>query len=522
MYPENHLLKTPLAEIWKSIGIYPHHGIVVPLFSLLSKDSLGIGEFLDLLPIIDWLSLIGMDTLQLLPINDTGDDASPYNQISSCALNPIHIRLSELPQVHYNSTHIKALEELNLTDRVDYEKVREHKMPLLWQCYKEVFPEFRKNSDYQTFCDANSWVEEYGLYKALKKHGELRKIPDDELFHYIKKYDEEINFHSFLQFHAFEQMKLVKAYAEKRKVYLKADIPILVSPESVDRWFYEEIFLPDYVAGSPPDFFNEKGQKWDLPIFNWEAIKNTDYSWWKQRLRVIAECFHIYRIDHIIGFFRIWGIPDGKDTKQGNFIPANRYLWPFQGKEHLEKIISLTNLLPIGEDLGTVPPEVKPMLQELGICGTKVVRWEKYWEEDGTFIPLDAYEPISLTTLTNHDIEVLAEWWEKFPEDAEELSLLMGWPYEKTLTFETRLNLLKAAHQTPSLFHVNPLQEYLSLIPELVRSPKEERINTPGTVGKENWSYRFIPKVEEILSHPELFQLMREILSDKIRRSSSS
>ncbi len=514
MYPENHLLKTPLAEVWKNIGIYPHHGIVVPLFSLHSKDSLGIGEFFDLMPIIDWLSMIGMDTLQLLPINDTGDDASPYNQMSSCALNPLYIRLSELPKVHYHAPHLKALQQLNLTERVDYPAVKHHKMALLWQCYKEVFPEFRKEKAFQDFQEANSWLEEYGLYKALRKQGEVRKIPEDQLFHYLKEFDEEINFHAFLQYHAFEQMKLVKAYAEKRKVFLKADIPILVSPDSVDFWFYNEIFFSNYVAGSPPDFFNERGQKWNLPIFNWDAIKNTDYSWWKQRLRVVEDCFHIYRLDHIIGIFRIWGIPDGKESREGNFFPSNRFLWPFQGKEHLEKIITLSSLLPIGEDLGTVPPEVRPILHELGICGTKVVRWEKYWDEDSSFIPLEAYEPISLTTLSNHDIEVLAEWWEKFPEDAEELCTLMGWPYEKTLSFETRLKLLKASHKTPSLFHVNPLQEYLALIPELVRSPKEERINVPGTVGKNNWSYRFIPKVEEILSHPELFQRLREILSD--------
>lgn len=515
-YPENHILQTPLQDVWKRIGIYPHHGMVFQLSSLHSKESLGIGEFFDLLPMIDWLSSLGMDVCQLLPLNDSGDDPSPYNLMSSLALSPLYLRLQELPGISLQGPHLKALEQLNHSPRVRFHEVKNHKMALLRDYYHKTYPEFCRNPDYTAFLEEHPWLQEYGFYKALRKHlsyQEIKKLTEKELFPLLKENEEEISFHSFLQYHAFHQLQKVKQYAARKRVLLKGDLPILISPDSVDHFLYKNLFLEGWVAGSPPDFYNPEGQKWNFPILDWDELEKTDYAWWKRRLKAAETFYHLYRIDHVVGFFRIWGIPPEKESKEGDFLSSNRYLWPFQGKDHLRKLVGFSELLPLAEDLGTIPPEVPTTLKSLGICGTKVIRWERYWEEDGSFIPFSAYEPLSMTTVSTHDSETLKEWWEKRPAEAAAYASFRGWKHTKKWSKEIQYRLLEDAHGTPSLFHINLLQEYLALFPPFIHSSsEEERINVPGKVCEENWSYRCLPSVETIVSSPELSLILKGML----------
>ncbi len=179
----------------------------------------------------------------------------------------------------------------------------------------------------------------------------------------------------------------------------------------------------------------------------------------------------------------------------------------------MEMMLHAAPILPIGEDLGLVPPAVKECLYSLGICGTKVMRWERRWDQDGGFIPVEEYQPMTMTTVSTHDSDTLQLWWRHFPKEAKLFAQFKGWPYTPFLSTQYQELILRDSHHSGSLFHVNLLQEYLALIPELVsQNPHNERINIPGKVLDTNWTYRFKPSVEKIVQHIPLREKILSIL----------
>ncbi len=487
---------------WTRIGRFPHHGICVPLFSLRTQNSSGIGEFLDLIPLIDWCKTISFDCIQLLPLCDSGMDPSPYNPISASALDPIYLSLKELG---IDTTPFKSFQSSKKTLR---DEVLPLKLDLLRKLFAKTFTDLAKTAAYQNFLSNNSWLKSYASFKALKtqfNHAHWKQFPPDA--HPGQK---EINFHNFLQFHAFRQMGIVRSYAEKEGVFLKGDIPILISPDSADVWATPSLFQLELSAGAPPDAYNRLGQNWGFPLFNWDEMKKDGFQWWKNRLKTAEQLYHIYRIDHVVGFFRIWGIQQGQKAIEGSFFPPDSTLWAGLGKERLEMMIGAAELLPMAEDLGVIPEEVYPILKELGICSTKVVRWQR---KEGSYLPFNQYEPISMTTLSTPDMEPLELWWRKCPSESVPFAEFMEWAYHPILTAKQRLKILRDAHHTTSLFHINLLQEYLALFPELVsQNDEEERINVPGTLLSTNWTYRFKPSLEEIAAHKGLLESFQAIL----------
>lgn len=422
---------------WKSIGRHSHHGLWIPLFALRADEEKGIGSFLDLTVLIDWCKKIGFDTLQLLPLNDTGSDPSPYNPISSCALDPVYLSIPHLQEAK-NRKEIKA-----------------QKLEYLYQEFK------RTDVNIDPFQNEHPWVENYGKYLG------------------------DVDFYSFVQYRCFTQMNQVKKHATKRGIFLVGDLPHLVSQESADVSSHPELFHQNLGAGAPPDLYNPQGQNWGFPLYNWETMREQKFGWWKQRLKAIESLYHIYRIDHVVGLFRIWAIAPGKKATEGGFIPHDESLWMDLGREILEMMIGSSPLLPFAEDLGTIPKGVYPILKDLGICGTKVLRWEKGAMSD--------FEPYSITTVSTPDTEPLSV-------------------YDPSLNRNTLFDLLKKAHATPSYFHINLLQEYLRAFPELSwEDPCCDRINVPGTLKEDNWLYRFRPTLPEIISHPPLSQLLKNL-----------
>ncbi len=485
---------------WQKIGKNPHHGICIPLFSIHTKNSSGIGEFLDLIPLIDWCKSVHLDCIQLLPINDSGADPSPYNCHSAFALDPVYLSLSALG--------IEPIQAFKTYQLVIRSEVLQLKLELLHQHFKLTFNDLSKTPAYQSFLNENPWLPTYARFKALKDQFEGKHWKDWPID--AKPEKEKTDFHTFLQYHSFAQMEQVRAHATAQGIFLKGDIPILLSPDSADVWENSSLFHLDLNAGAPPDLYNKLGQNWGFPLFNWEAMRKDNFRWWKQRLKVVEKFYHIYRIDHVVGFFRIWGIEKGKKAAEGTFFPPDQSLWAAQGTELLEMMIDATTLLPMSEDLGTIPKEVYPILKNLGICGVKVVRWQT---KEGRYIPFSEYEPLSMTTLSTHDMDTLELWWKKYPSEAVPFAEFMGWAYHPILSSNQRLKILHAAHHTPSIFHINLLQEYLALFPELVwPNTEDERINVPGTTLPTNWTYRFRPSLEELAAHKGLAEAFSSIV----------
>lgn len=520
------LLNSPAGKQWRSIGVKQHHGVDIPLFSIHSGQSCGIGEYTDLIPLITWCKQQGLDVLQLLPLNDTGPDTSPYSAISAFALNPIHLGLERLPHLQKYpelQAQLPGMHSLNNTQRVDYPAVGESKRKFLQEYFLKTFKLIESTTDYQQFVRLNPWLYPYALFKTLKIEHEwyswelwedpIRHISPEHYRELLNEKESDINFHIYLQYLCFQQMKTAKNYADQQGVFLKGDIPILINRESADVWFHPELFDLNYSAGGPPDMYSDEGQNWGFPIYNWEAIEKEEYSWWKQRLHVTSALYHLYRIDHIVGFFRIWSIPLRAAGHEGFFIPKDKTTWIPHGTKILEMMLDSCDLLPIGEDLGEVPPKVRVELKSLGICGTKVMRWERMWEEDKRFIKLEDYLPASMTTVSTHDSETLKEWWKNNPEEAQAYSEFKGWEYEPELSLEHHREILYDSHHTASLFHINLLQEYLALVPGMTwPNPEDERINMPGIVSERNWTYRFRPSLEEMLESTELSKVMKETL----------
>ncbi len=517
------LKTTPSFSHWKRIGIKHHHGMCVPLFSLHSDNSCGIGEFLDLIPMIEFCKQVNFNVLQLLPLNDSGLDSSPYNCISAFALNPIYLSILAIPEIKNNdkySKQIKILKSSNM--KKSYIFIYKLKHAILYDYYLSqisnkcdndiLFEKFKKNSSF--------WLFPYSLFKTLKIQynwhswnfwdKDIRNI--NNIYTLFKKYYKKVNFHCYIQYLCYKQLKKVKDYAEQHNLLIKGDLPILVSKESCDVWFYKKFFSLSNTAGAPPDIYNKKGQNWMFPLYNWKNLEKEDYIWWKERLKQHVQFYDIYRLDHIVGFFRIWAIKLTSNGHQGKFIPKTKEDCLNQGKAILNMMLQSSKMLPIGEDLGIVPDYVKEEMFRLGICGTKIIRWERNWDGDNSFLPYYKYSKLSLTSVSSHDSDTLYQWWKNSPKEAQLFSIFKQWKYKKILSREKHREILKDSHHTPSLFHINLIQEYLALIPNLI-SPHslKERINTPGTISKANWSYRCIPSIEELLKHNKLKSIISSL-----------
>lgn len=523
---EEKLKQSHASDQWQKIGIRPHHGVVVPLFSLRSQTSCGIGEYPDLIRLFPWCREIGLDVLQLLPLNDLGTESSPYAAISAFALNPLFLGLTQLPYVKDDGVlqqQIHDMQELNHGQRVDYPAVRTKKEAFLQDYFQKYGTKICAQDSFQNFIKQNPWLGPFAAFKSLKEKfewqnwntwpGEYQNLSFESFGNLPQEIKARIPYHIFVQFLCFEQFEQTKKEADKYGIFIKGDIPILINSDSADAWWNSDLFHLEFAAGAPPDMYSLEGQKWGFPLYEWEALAAQGYAWWIERLAMASKGYHLYRLDHIVGFFRIWGIPHDKLAKEGHYIPAEESFWIPQGRRRLQMMLNNSGMLPIGEDLGTVPPPVRVCLRELGICGTKVMRWERRWDTDRGFIDPSEYIPESMTTVSTHDSETLALWWRDQEEEASLYAATFGMEYSPELSTEQRQAILHASHHSGSLFHINLLQEYLALIPEMTWPELEdERINVPGTVSATNWTYRFRPSIEDIVNNDALKKALKQIV----------
>lgn len=316
-------------------------GVSIPVFSLRSAQSCGIGDFSDLKKMVDWAKKTGLSIIQLLPINDTSAnlswrDSYPYNCISTLALHPIYISLSsigELKDADIAQEIRQQAEVLNKKESVDYEGTLVTKLRFLNEWFNREEKNILAKRGFKSFVKENrEWVEPYAAFCVLRDKfksanfrtwGEWAEFSAEILERVKNEFSYQFNFHLFVQWELDKQMKQVKAYAHKNGVALKGDIPIGICRDSVEAWQYPTLFNFNQQAGAPPDAFSKDGQNWGFPTYNWEEMEKDNYSWWRQRFTHFAKYFDAYRIDHILGFFRIWEIPiEHKSGLMGHFYPA--------------------------------------------------------------------------------------------------------------------------------------------------------------------------------------------------------
>ena len=315
-------------------------GLVVPLFSLRSEGSQGVGDFGDLKRMAEWAASTGMHAIQLLPIYDTTQtrqytDSYPYNAISVHALHPIYADLRQVPLTDKRklATFQKKWQKLNALSALDYVEVIKLKEEYLHLLYEEEQSIHNSQFKIQEFAEQNAeWLQPYQVFCHLRdtygtpdftKWKTLSSYNRSAVTKYIERHSTEVGFYAFVQYLLHKQLKEAADYARNLRVFLKGDLPIGISPCSVEAWHEPHLFNMNMSAGAPPDDFARDGQNWGFPTYDWERMAADGYRWWKQRLGDMEQYFSAYRIDHILGFFRIWQIPKGSKTALlGQFSPA--------------------------------------------------------------------------------------------------------------------------------------------------------------------------------------------------------
>jgi 4-alpha-glucanotransferase len=319
-------------------------GVAIPVFSLRSERSFGVGEFLDLPLLADWARRAGLKLIQILPVNDTSAthtamDSYPYAAISAFALHPLYLNLDRLAGTGNQllpEDLARRRQQLNGLDTVDYEAVMTAKLAFV----RELFPARRErtlaSAEYRNFYAQNQhWLAPYAAFCFLRdKFGmpDFNQWPEYRVYGAIEinalaardsGARDEMELHCFIQFHLHSQLREAANYVHSQGLILKGDIAIGVHRQGADVWQQPELFNLDMQAGAPPDPFAAKGQNWGFPTYNWQRMKEDGFDWWKRRLAQMGHYFDAFRIDHILGFFRIWSIPQNAvEGILGYFVPA--------------------------------------------------------------------------------------------------------------------------------------------------------------------------------------------------------
>ena len=437
---------------------------------------------------VDFLCKAGQSYWQVLPLNPTGYGDSPYQALSSFAGNHYLIDLDTLIQQQLlTQEEVDALCWGQEECRVDYGCLFENRMKLLHLACDRFTPD----KDYLAFVAENEdWLEDYALYMSLKEnfHGRpwyewsislMKRIPS-LVCSARREFESSIRFQYFLQYQFFCQWEALRGYANKKGIRIIGDVPIYVPMDSVDVWSAPELFQldgnrrPTAVAGCPPDSFSADGQFWGNPLYNWEKMKETGYTWWIRRLSAAAKMYDVVRLDHFRGFESYWSIPAGAETaakgswKQG---PGMDYIRAVQA--------ALPNLDFIAEDLGYVTTEVRQVQLDSGYPGMKVLQFAFDSRETSDYLP-HTYPVNSVCYTGTHDNLTMAQWFdEAAPEDVEMAKAYLGLHEKEGLV----RGMIRGAMSSVSRLCIVQMQDYLEL-------GANARMNFPGTLSSANWTWR--------------------------------
>ena len=530
----------------------------MPLFALRSEDDLGIGDVAALREFIDSVAGIGFKLVQLLPINETGADNSPYNAISAMAIEPTTLHLApNSPQDLTREDFDASLVDIDLPrlrlGGVKYRQVKELKRRILEKAFSNfsAHADEQRQSEFRAFCEQESaWLREYAFFRVLmeanddsaawnrwqpehqtmeRARGWFHDLPNDRQTTLTRRE----SFFCYVQWVAHQQWRAVKMYAEERGVALMGDIPFGVSYCSADVFARRDDFVLDWFGGAPPephfkdDAFTQKwGQNWGIPLYRWDNMRANNFEWWRQRVRAVRRIFHLFRIDHIQGFYRIYAFPwrprrnkkflsldehqilERTGGRAPHFVPRddntpeNREANKREGEEYLRVLLEEAGgRRVIGEDLGVVPEYVRPNLRSLGIAGFKIPQWEMH---DGMVVPGQMYERLSVATYATHDHEPIRALWSDAFERAfskageqarstlRKIALFAGLNSKiEELDFERDFYpaIMEALFKCESWMAIVMITDVLA---------RKYRFNVPGTKANLNWTRRMRRSIAQL------------------------
>ena len=536
-------------------------GVGIPVFSLRSQSSCGVGEFPDLVLLGDWCRCTGLDLIQILPVNDTGTDPSPYNAQSAFALHPIYIRLEDVPGWEICRDDIRnARQTFEAGERLQYLSVLRFKMEMLHRIFQHEHAAIIEDDALREWIRLNHWLGAYSEF--LGRANDL--------------------FVAWIQYHLDRQLNTAAMKLDAMGVTLKGDIPILLSVRSADVRTNPLLFNTKLRAGAPPDMYSGEGQNWKFPSFRWEEMERDGFAWWRERLERASRFYHAYRIDHVLGFFRIWVIPEAEESAAlGYYAPAHSIsedkllldaglgksdivdlvqshallrtdtgyapawywphssaflrldepgrsklrtvienywngqegLWQEHGRKLLRAIAKSTDMLVCAEDLGVVPKCVPEVLEDLGILGLRVERWT---DQKGRLTSPTRFPRLTVSTTSTHDSSTLRGWWQEQGWDRQEYFKGLNLPGScpDFLTTEVCAAILERNLDSNSLITVFPLQDFFALHYDLrTPDPAAERINVPGVQSTDNWTYRMKRPLESLLAYSAFNDRLRGFIA---------
>jgi 4-alpha-glucanotransferase len=553
-------------------------GVLAPLFALRTETDLGIGDLEALRQFIDWAAGIGFKIVQLLPINEMGGDHSPYNAISAVALEPTTLHLApgspeDLSQENFDE--VLAQNDLATLRKgsVKHHRVRRLKLDLLEKSFENFSGRARENAAYaarfDAFCEAEgTWLLDYAFFRALMEENGNKETwdrwPEEhqtadaardwlaaQTVEVRRRFSERESFFKYVQWVAFDQWGGIRAYAEERGVGLMGDIPFGVNYYSADVYSRRDEFALDWSGGAPPepyfkeDEFTQKwGQNWGIPLYRWDVMRTRNLAWWRQRVRGVRKIFHVFRIDHVLGFYRIYAFPwrpelnpeflalswDEMRERTGGAIPqfyprgdstwenceANRH----EGEAYLRMVLEEAgDTRVVGEDLGTVPYYVRPSLRSLGVATFKIPQWENY--DDGRSIPGSEYQRASVATYATHDHKPLRALCQdamrrqsdpneqQARHDVAKIAEFAGSPpLQEGTDFESEFypRVMEALFRSESWIAIVMITDLLA---------RKDRFNVPGTATNSNWSRRMQKTVAGLNASPAIrkrIRVIRELL----------
>ena len=476
-------------------------GISVPLFAIASSHSWGLGEFADLPMFARWLQEAGQSLVQILPINEMPPiESSPYSAMTAMALDPIYITMANVPdfaglggELVLDGAEQAELKRLRAAQRIPYGAIRRLKEKWLRRGFDrflklEVSRGSPRAARFDAFVAAQSWwLDEYVLFRALHAlHDEqswttwperLARAEANAIAAIRPSLMLEMRYRAYLQWLAAEQWAEAKRLSWPVKVF--GDLPFMISADSPDVWARQSEFRFDATIGVPPDAFSETGQDWGLPPWRAGVMASNDFAWMRARARRYGDLYDGFRIDHLVGLYRMYVRPIDK-SHDNFFDPADEPSQIALG-ELLIGILAGADTRPsvIAEDLGSIPPFVRESMARLDLPGLKVLRWEKHWDREGQ-PPIDPAEfpERSVATTGTHDIEPLAAT----PEGATE---------------EQRAAVLQSLLSAGSSLTLIPLQDVFGWT---------DRINTPAVVDDINWTWRVKSPVDNWLNPEEAME----------------